>query len=113
MKYFLVFSTVIITILSSLLLDYAAEFNEKLNTIVLGIIGIAFVLNILKFVVWGWIHKKFDVSKSYPLTSIFFPLIFIVAYFKGDSEFSITKIIGVVLIVAGLIFFENKQPITK
>ena len=113
MKYILVFSTVIITILSSLILDYAAEFNEKLNVIVLGIIGIAFVLNILKFVVWGWIHKNFEVSKSYPLTSIFFPLIFILAYFKGDVDFSVTKIIGLILIVSGLIVFENKQKIIK
>ena len=113
MKYILVFLTVIITILSSLLLDYAAEINEKLNIFVLGIIGVAFTLNIVKFVVWGWIHKKFEVSKSYPLISIFFPLIFIVAYLKGDADFSATKIFGVVLIVAGLIVFENKKPITK
>ncbi|MBL4652455.1 MAG: hypothetical protein JKY53_06255 [Flavobacteriales bacterium] len=113
MKHLLVFSTVLITIFSSLLLDYTAHQNDKLSLFVLGVIALVFCINILKFGIWGWIHKKFDVTKSYPLTASFFPLIFLIAYFKGDTELSITKIAGVVLIVVGLFVFEVKKEESK
>lgn len=109
MKHILVFSTVLITVLSSLLLDYTADQNDKTNWIVLIIIGVVFLLNLLKFGVWGWIHKKFEVSKSYPLTSIFFPLIFVVAYIKGEAEITASKVFGVTLIMIGLLVFEKQK----
>lgn len=109
MKHLLVFSTVILTIVSSLLLDYSAEKNEKLNNIVIGILLLVFLINMIKFGIWGWIHKNYDVSKSYPITSIFFPLIFIIAYLKEETGFSLCKILGLLLIILGLIIFEFKS----
>ncbi len=109
MKHILVFSTVLITVSSSLLLDYTAALITKTNIIALMLIGTAYCLNILKFIVWGKIHKNFDVSQSYPLTSIFFPMIFLISYFKGETELSFCKIVGAAIIIIGLILFEKKE----
>ena len=113
MKYILVFLTVIVSILSSLILDFASEHYKTFSFILLVMFGIAFALNVLKFVIWGWIHKNFDVTKSYPLTAIFFPIIFIVAVIKREADLSISKTIGVVIILIGLFVFERRKEVVK
>ena len=66
------------TIASSLILNYAAKQNFHMFSIMaLGLIALAILVNVLKFVFWGYLHKRFDLSKTYPLTAIFFPLIFL------------------------------------
>ena len=109
MKYILVLSTVFLTLSSSFILDFAAELDLKLTNVVLGIIGLAFLLNFFKFLIWSFIHKNFEVTKSYPLTFIFFPLLYLVAYIKGESDLTFTKIFGVFLIILGLYVFEMKK----
>lgn len=109
MKHILVFSTVLISVCSSLLLDYTASRITKTNVIALMLVGTVYCINLFKFIVWGWIHKRFDVNKSYPLISIFFPIIFVISYFKGETELSFCKIFGVTLIIIGLLIFEKKK----
>jgi len=113
MRHLLVFSTVILTIGSSLVLDAAAEHRTTINLFIAGLIGLALALNILKFGLWGWIHRNYDISKSYPLTSIFFPLIFIISYWKGEVEITGLKLIGIALVVVGLWVFERQKTITS
>ena len=115
MKHLLVFSTVLITVLTSLVLDYAAELENIFSSFSFFLIIIALAINTLKFGLWGWIHKHFDVSKTYPLTAIFFPIIFFVAYLKNEAEMTPTKIVGVYLIFVGIYIFEKnkKQEVGK
>ncbi len=113
MRHLLVFSTVILTIGSSLVLDAAAEHRARLNLFIAGLIGLALLINILKFGLWGWIHRNYDISKSYPLTSIFFPLIFIISYWKGEVDITGFKLVGIALIVLGLWVFERQKTVAS
>ena len=107
-KQFMVFSTVIITLMTSLILDFTANKLSTINSYVIGVILIVLFLNVLKFSIWNIIHKNFEISKSYPLTSIFFPLIFVIAFFQGNVEISITKVLGVFFIIIGIFTFDLK-----
>ncbi len=108
-KFLLVLSTVLITISTSLILDYAAWQNQSIDTRVAALLAAVIVINFLKFSLWGWIHKHFDVSKTYPITAIFFPLILIVSIIKGEAEVTWLKLVGVLLITLGLILFHRKK----
>ena len=109
MKNLLILFTVVITIVSSLILDFGAEYQFKYTSYIFITIAAALGLNFTKFLIWGYIHKNYDLTKSYPLTAIFFPLIFIIACLKGEADFSTTKIIGISVILFGIFIFEYKK----
>ena len=107
-KFFLVFFTVLLEVLSALIVDHASSLGETLTLMAGVLIGLAFLVNALKFVGWGVIHKRFDLSKSYPITAVFFPLIYGVALFKGEAEIEFAKIIGIIFIIIGVILIQKK-----
>jgi drug/metabolite transporter (DMT)-like permease len=110
MKYLLVFVTVAMTIASALLLDYAADSHQSVNFLVLFILGSAVAVNVVKFVFWGWVLKRYDLSASYPLTSVFFPLIFLTAWWREEHfQAGWPQWMGMALILAGIFVFEKKR----
>jgi drug/metabolite transporter (DMT)-like permease len=106
MKVSLVLSTVLINLVTSLLLDHASV-SERLNLFVIGIIGSVLAINGLKFLIWGYLHKHYDASKSYPLISLFFPLILLTSILKGEGSLTLAKGGGVLLILLGVLIFEG------
>ena len=104
MKNILIVITVLITIFSSLILDFGAGYKFQYGSYILISILAALGLNITKFLIWGYIHKNYNLTKSYPLTAIFFPIIFFIVYMKDEAEFSFTKIIGVSVILVGIFY---------
>lgn len=99
----LVFSTVLLTILSAYLLNYYAKSNYSDNFLLfVFIVIVVLLINIIKFLLWGNIHKKYLLSDSYPITAIFFPLIYIIAIFNGETQMEIKKTFGIVLILFGI-----------
>ena len=109
MKQLLVISTIIISVLSSLLLNFASNLQNKTTYIVLFILGIVLTFNIFKFLLWGYIHRSYRISSSYPLTSLFFPIIFIISLITDEVNFSLYKLYGVLLIISGITIFEFKK----
>ncbi len=103
MQYFLVFITVLITIASSLMVDYASELKEEIDVLILVLLALVIGVNAFKFVLWGWIHKNYDVSQSYPLTAMFFPMVLMLSYWQGETGITFNKVIGTILIVLGLL----------
>ncbi|MFD1316082.1 hypothetical protein [Namhaeicola litoreus] len=111
-KVLLVFSTVLVTLISALLLNYGAKMsNSLISPLGIGIISVVILVNFLKFVIWGKVYKKYDLSKSYPLVSLFFPLLYAVALYKGDAELKMTKVVGVCFILTGVWFMSRKVNI--
>lgn len=102
--------TVAMTIASALLLDFAADQYKTINLLVLLLLGTAVAVNVVKFVFWGWVLKRYDLSTSYPLTAIFFPLIFLTAWWR-EAHFHAgwPQWLGMGLILAGIFVFEKKQ----
>jgi len=108
-KTLLVFSTVLITLLTAVLLNYGAKQSTLISLLGGIIVLLVIVINFIKFIIWGKINKKYDLSESYPLISLFFPLIYIVAVYKDEARFEFSKVIGVLLIFFGVWIMNKKR----
>lgn len=106
MQFVLVFTTVILQIISALIVAYTSDNINTLNIYLIIFCTSAFIINIIRFVLWGMIHNKYDLGKSYILTTTFFPLIYLISIYKQEAEFQLTKILGIILILAGLTMFK-------
>lgn len=98
----MVFVTVLLTLSSAALLNYAAKqmaFGVSLTlAIIIAVVGI----NVLKLKLWGDIYQRYHLHESYPLTAVFFPLIYLYAVLIGEGTFQWHKTIGAFLIVTGI-----------
>ncbi|MEM9003738.1 MAG: hypothetical protein AAGE59_09470 [Cyanobacteria bacterium P01_F01_bin.86] len=107
MKIFGVTLTVLLTFLTSIVLDYSAK-NLTLSSLIgISIILAVFAINLVKFAAWGWLNKHYDLSKTYPLTAMFFPLIFVYAAVNDQSVITLQKLVGLIIILTGLYFFNQ------
>lgn len=106
----IVTSSVLLGLLSAVLLKEAAS-QQGMSWIIMGVIILAvMVINGFKFILWGIAHRNHPLSLTYPLNSIFFPLIFIVSHLFYGEPVTIRKIVGTVLIVVGvsiITYFDN------
>lgn len=80
-------------------------------TWILSVYFVVLGLNVLRFLYWGFLLKKFNLSELYPLTALFFPLIYFYSIFIGESHCSLGKITGVLIIVFGIYLFEKKSAV--
>lgn len=108
-KILLVFSTVLVTLFTAILLNFGAKETTFFSLTAIGIILLVLSINFIKFKVWGAIYKKYHLSESYPLISLFFPLIYIVAIYKEEAEFQFSKLLGVLLILGGIWIMNRKN----
>lgn len=108
-RYIAVFISVALTIGTALILRAATSFDDTQIIIISMLIGAAFFVNVLKFLLWGWLNKRYDLSKTYPLTVIFFPLIYVVSHYVDDTPFTAQKTLGILIVIVGLIVFERNK----
>jgi hypothetical protein len=109
---FPIFIIVGISISTALILDYIQNLNlDFFNLYIL--LGITFVLglNVFKFVVWNFLHKRYELSSTYPMTAIYFPLIYIISVIKGEIVVDIFSLLAILFIFLGvyLIFSVDKK----
>lgn len=109
MKYILVISTVLCTLVSALLLDYVAKLQHHNMLLMFMVIGAATALNFSKFFIWGRIYKKYPLGTTYPITASFFPLIYIVALGNGQATLQTSKVIAIVLILIGIYLLSEER----
>lgn len=108
-KISLVLLTVLITLTTAYTLNYGAKSYTTLNLFSIGIVLVVIGINFIKFKLWGVIYDKYQLNESYPLVAMFFPLLYMSAIYSGVSEFSISKTIGVCLIVLGILVMNKKE----
>lgn len=72
-------------------------------------VAVAFVvgLNGVRFVVWGVAHQRYPLSLSYPLSSMFFPLMLGVSYLYGDAV-GPGQVAGTALVTLGVLWLALK-----
>lgn len=97
-----VFIVVSLNLLGAWILKSATDFNIFSIWAIL-LVGLVVTINIGRFFVWGWLHKHIDLSKSYPLTAIFYPLIGILSIYEGEA-IGFVQWIGILLITAGVVW---------
>ncbi|MFQ5508348.1 MAG: hypothetical protein ACE5FN_03315 [Leptospirillia bacterium] len=96
-----IFAAVALQIISAVVLKGMAD-HPLLPAlfVALGIVLVA-ALNAARFLAWGYAHRRYPLSHSYPLSSMFFPLMLGVAWLYGDP-ISANQVAGTVLITAGV-----------
>lgn len=107
---FFVLGSVILGLISAWCLKEASQQKDiSISSLVL-VMCIVVGVNVGRFLLWGYIHKHYPLSLSYPINSLFFPFIFIMGYYYGES-ISLYQILGVVLITSGvaILAYEGKN----
>ena len=97
----LVLGTVILGLISAWWLKEAANNQHISLSALILLIGVVVGVNAARFLIWGYVHRHYPLSFSYPLNSLFFPSILIMAYFYGEPV-RLPQILGVVLITGGV-----------
>ncbi len=102
----LVLLTVLIQIIVAVLLKELAD-RHGANTWpwLWFVLCAAMGLNVLRFTIWGYTHKHYPLSRSYPLTALFFPCILAISVWYGDP-IGWQKIVGVMAIMAGIMLMN-------
>lgn len=108
-KVSLVLLTVFVTLLTALLLNYGAKESDIYSINAILILFLVLGVNFIKFKTWGIIYKRYHLSESYPLVSLFFPLIYIVAMCNGEAMLEVSKIVGILFILFGIYIMHSKK----
>lgn len=108
---FPIFLIVSISIFTALILDYIKTLQlDFFSFYLLFGLFIVFSLNALKFIIWNFLHKKHDLSSTYPLTAIYFPLIYIISIFKGEVTINFVNLFAISLIFSGVyLILKNEK----
>lgn len=94
--------TVMLGIVSAVLLKEASS-QAHLSWLAICLFFVAvMVVNGLRFVLWGWVHKRHPISLSYPLGSIFFPMILFVGHYFYGEPVTAQKLLASVIIMIGV-----------
>ena len=74
-------------------------------------IGFSFVfaLNGARLVIWLLANRRFPLSTTYPLTSLFFPIMLSISYAYGEPV-NVVKILGTLLIASGVFWLGWRMP---
>lgn len=96
----LVLATVVLQLVAAWILDIAADMSMGLGVMAIGAILAAVALNGLRFVVWGYTHRRFPLSLTYPLTALFFPLVLLLSWLRGEGV-GLPEILGTIFIAGG------------
>lgn len=97
----LVLATVLIQIAVAVLLKELADARQGWQAWFVLILALAVGLNGVRFVIWGYTHRHYPLSHSYPLTALFFPCILLLSSWYGEP-IGWQKIAGVAVIMLGL-----------
>lgn len=99
--------TVLMSIATAMMLDYAAHSKEGLDAVIVAVAAAVLLVNVLKFALWGWIHRRYDLGKTYPVGTLFFPAIYVIAWLQGDVSLVLSKIAGILLIIVGIVLLQR------
>ena len=72
--------------------------------VALGVAGVL-LLNLIRLGVWGYANSRFPLSTTFPLSSLFFPGLLLVAIAFGD-DIGLTQVLGALLITIGTMWLS-------
>lgn len=93
--------TVLLQLGAAALLKQAALVAPQGLLIPAALIGVALAIHALRFLLWGYVHRRWPLSHTYPMTAIFFPLIIVMAVFYGEPIHA-NQVLGGLLIAGGV-----------
>jgi hypothetical protein len=101
---------VALQVAGAVLLKTIADRQDSWSIAVLGL-GLAAVgaVDVARLVVWGFAHRRFPLSTTFPLSSLFFPAMLGVAILYGD-EVGALQVAGAALITGGVAWLTLRAP---
>jgi len=100
-----------LSLLSAIVLKEAADMRHAPVAVIGGLIGLVIIINLMRVGFWSAIHKRFRLSDSYPLTSIFFPMILVLSALYGE-EIGLAKLVGTSLITLGVLILSDTKKLS-
>jgi len=86
------------------LADHRLEWDAAL--LVAGIAAVI-LINFARLAVWGLAHRRFPLSSTFPLSSLFFPAMLVVAMAFGD-RIGPPQVAGALLITTGTVWLSAR-----
>jgi drug/metabolite transporter (DMT)-like permease len=93
---------------SALLLKLAPVANRDNLVSVALILAAVLSLNLVLFVTWGVLHKRFPISIAYPASAVFLPALLVMAWWLGE-DISQQQLVGAALVLAGVVLLVIDQ----
>lgn len=120
LKYSYILITVILTVYGQLIIKWRmslkGDLPDRLLPKVFFILNAytdiwilsGFVAAFLASMSWAAAMTKFELSQAYPFMSLSFILVFLLSIYLFNEEFSLAKLLGLLLIVSGVILSVQK-----
>jgi drug/metabolite transporter (DMT)-like permease len=105
----LVGMAVALQVLGAVLLKVMADVDLGRRTLLLFGFGAVLALDLARFLVWGAAHRRYPLSETFPLSSLFFPAMLVVSLFFGEPV-GLRQLAGAALIAAGSAWMRWKAP---
>ena len=102
---FSVLGVVMLNLCVAVLMDWTARNVSILSLGFVTVLMTVIFLNLLRFILWKFIHGVVDLSRSFVLTSLFFPLVALVAFLQGEM-ISLLQWFGVLIICFGVFWIS-------
>ena len=84
--------------------------DNRLNwglALLAGGVGAVIVINLIRLAVWARAHRRFSLSSTFPLSSLFYPAMLGVAIAFGDRV-GLRQVIGALLITGGTFWLSAR-----
>lgn len=99
--------TVLLQLLGAAFLKQAALAAHGMPLVPAVFIVAAFGVQGVRFLLWGYAHRRWPLSMTYPMTAVFFPLLIGLAAWYGERV-SLQQWAGGLLITAGVAWITFK-----
>ena len=109
MMFFLVLLSISTQLLAAVILQYTALTFEQVTLLAVSYVLLVLLLHFFRFIIWGWIYNKHDLSYAYPFTSLFFPLIYIIALIQGTATLKAMKVLAIMIILTGIVLVHRSE----
>lgn len=105
----LVSLAVALNLLSAIVLKEAADVKDASLALISIVLSVVVLINLTRIGCWAAIHRRFQLTDSYPLTGLFFPMILVASAFYGE-EIGTAKLTGTLLITVGVVVLLSGKP---
>jgi drug/metabolite transporter (DMT)-like permease len=99
--------TVLLQLVAAALLKRAAVAAPLGLLLPAVLIAVTLGIHAVRFLLWGYVHRRWPLSHTYPMTAVFFPLILIMAAAYGEP-IHLNQVLGGLLIAGGVAWLTLK-----
>ncbi len=103
----IVVAAVSMNLAAALLIEQAASRSSPVSIVTGTLLAVAVVVNAARFLLWRVAHRRYRFADVMPLTALFFPLVGLVSWLKGEPM-SWRSVSGIALITVGAWMLARK-----